>query len=310
MSSNMFWQRWWQLLRHQPAVWWFALIQALPGLLLMGFVFVMLKMMPSLDAPPFVWEHWFQQQGLPVLVGLGFGSLALALLARVLAWWAQAGIFALARRVLGREHEPLPWAEAREGLAGPTLRLVLVDVALGLVFIAVMGLFFGLLFIIMGTQSDAEEVAVGVLVLLMCLAFPVVLLVAPWIQALRVASVAEHPAGWGETWHAYRAAMSRGWLGMYGMLAVTAVLGVAIGFISQIVRLPLAFAFTWVSQGDETLGLLLQALTNGVLSVLVGVPQSAIVYSGWAALYLHYRHGEMPAPLDAAEASPAETLRP
>lgn len=309
MSSNMFWQRWWQLLRHQPAVWWFALVQALPGLLLMGFVFVMLKMMPPLDAPPFVWEHWFQQQGLPVLVGLGFGSLALALLARVLAWWAQAGIFALARRVLGREHEPLPWAEAREGLAGPTLRLVLVDVALGLVLVALMSLLVGVV-IVVGVQTESEEAIIGLVLVLLCVSIPVVLLVAPWIQALRVAAVAEHPAGWGETWHAYRATMSRGWLGMYGMLAVTAVIGVAIGFIGQIVRLPLAFVFTWVGQGDETLGLLLQALSNGALSVLVGVPQSAIVYSGWAALYLHYRHGEMPAPWDAAEASPAETLRP
>ncbi len=321
MSSDVFWRRWWALLTRQPAIWWFALVSQMPVLVLSLVYAPVLLLLPPFDAPPEVWDHWLQQKG-NVLLGVGIVIAALALLLGLATWllgvWADAGILTLVRRVWGREEEPVPWSEARQGLRGPFVRALAIHglyaVLMGVLALVWFGLVAGTL--IAAIDSDSPGPFLAVLFGSLCLALPLGFAVAPWLATLRVAVVVEYPAGLRETWEAFLEVGRRGWPGLYAMLVVHIVVSMALSMVVQMINIPVQILAVWMSDLGNSVQVVVSAVSM-LLRVLVTVVLTAVMTSGWAALYLHYRLGGDAAaeaaqvddagawpPADAAEPAP------
>ncbi|GEM_PF-5990585 len=315
MSSDVFWNRWWTLLRHQRALWLLALVRQVPGLL-MALLFVpFVFAMPALDVlnSPEALEAWVAQN-LDTLLGASLALTCLALVvglaAFVLAAWSRAGMFGLVRRVWGEETRPVPWREATQGLLGPTLRLLGLKL-LGL-FVLV-GVPLALLFGGLSLTIDNDDPGPFLAVFLggLCLYGLAALVLWPWWQGLRVALAVEHPAPLGETLRAYWETMRRGWLGMYAMVLVQVGVALALGLMVQIVAAPLNFLSMSIPEEGDAFWVL-SGLVGVVLALLqVGVRflQDLVMDTGWAALYTHYRFGE-PASAAAADWTPAAAPGP
>ncbi len=166
MGSEAFWQRWWTLIRRQKALWWFAALSHLPllGAVVLGIPWMHLQPPVGVTSPE-AWLDWLQQHEealLPwlVIMAVWGGGLSLAFL--TLAFWRSAGIFALVRRVWGHEETPLPWAEARRGLARGFWRLMFVQGAFFLVGLLIALGIFGLVLVV-GTHASTEEAVAAVM---------------------------------------------------------------------------------------------------------------------------------------------------
>ncbi len=296
MGSDRFWHRWWTLLSRQWAVWVFALIAQGPTVVLMLLFAPLLLLLPSLDAPPEAWQAWFEQQG-AVLLGVSVAAIVFAAVLGLAAWllgvWAEAGIFTLVRRVWGREATPLTWAEARRDLWGPFGRALVVQLAYG---VAAFFLFIAWFALIIGTlvaSSDADTPGPFFAVLFgsLCVAFPLIFLVAPWLMTWRVAAVMEYPASWRATWQNFVAVGRRGWLGLYGMLILHVAVNIALGVVIQVVNVPwqlLTAVLSDVGNVIQSVGLVVNAVLRSGVQVVV----TALISTGWAVLYWHYRLDE------------------
>ena len=301
MSSDVFWQRWWKILRHQPAVWFFILLAQVPGLLMIWLSAPIFLALPPLDAPPAVWEAWLQRQR-DVLLGAGLALTCVMVLLGLAIWvlsvWAQAGIITTVRRVWGREDEPLPWDEARRGLGGPTLRLLLLQLVLILVGALVAVLLFGALVGILafGSSDDPGPFIAVLLLGGLCLLLPLVFLVAPWIWGLMVAVVAEYPASWRETWDAFWRVARRAWLAFYAMFVIYLTLNFVLSLVKQILLMPLTWLAFFLAGEPSNWLQALSAVISGTVQVVLQAVTQVIGVTGWTVLYLHYREQEIPSP--------------
>ncbi len=80
--------------------------------------------------------------------------------------------------------------------------------------------------------------------------------------------------------------MRRGWLGMYGMVIMKAVVHWGVYLVTQFLRLPLILLILTLRQ---PVALELEMVFWVPLLFLSQVVTVAVLDTGWATLYLHYR---------------------